>query len=86
MRGRHAIHEYWCEVPKSQKDISFESRVLASFPEHGIAWWRAAFTRVPGGNHVTLDGIFVVHLNAHGKCWKFEEWWHRKEEHPGSAH
>jgi hypothetical protein len=28
-RGRDAIRKYWQEVPRSQEDITFESRVLA---------------------------------------------------------
>jgi hypothetical protein len=77
--GREAIGEYWADVPRSQADITFQSRVLAVFDRTGIAHWHAAFTRVPSGRRVELDGVFVLTFDEGGSCTELREWWHRRE-------
>ena len=79
MRGRAAIRAYWEGVPANQRQIKFESDVLA-FTAHGegLARWRASFVRISSGVLVELDGIFLVRL-VEGRCTEFREWWHRRE-------
>jgi uncharacterized protein (TIGR02246 family) len=79
MRGRAAIRAYWEAVPTSQRQIKFESEVLA-FTGHGegLARWRTSFVRFPSGVPVELDGILLIRLVG-GQCAEFREWWHRRE-------
>jgi ketosteroid isomerase-like protein len=79
LAGRDAIREYWQEVPRPQEDIMFESRVLAVSGDTGIAHRQARFRRVPSGQKVELDGIFVLVFDRAGLCASFREWCHRLE-------
>ena len=82
MRGRAAIIEYWSDVPKSQENIRFRYEILAVAENRGCARWWATFVRIPSQINVKYDGIFVVEMNQHDECTKFEEWWHRQETNP----
>jgi len=68
MRGRTAILEYWTQVAATQRHIQFEYEVLAVTSEMGIARWRALFVIVPEGLETKLDGVFVIALDAAGRC------------------
>jgi hypothetical protein len=79
MRGRAAIRAYWEAVPTCQRQIKFDSDVLAFTPDGGgLARWRASFVRFPSGVPVELDGILLVRLVG-GQCADFREWWHSRE-------
>ncbi|MCW5983337.1 MAG: nuclear transport factor 2 family protein [Bryobacteraceae bacterium] len=80
MRGIDAIVAYWSEAPLTQRDIRFEYEILSAEPGAGVARWRAAFTRVPSGVHVQLDGTLYARFDAGGRCVSFEEWWVRRED------
>src|SRR6201987_788747 len=60
MRGREAIRDYWIEVARPEKDITFNYEILAVAEEFGIAHWRASFNRTPPGLKTQLDGIFLI--------------------------
>ncbi len=77
--GRQAIREYWEDVPRSQTNITFDSRPLAITGSTAIAAWKATFTRVPSGARVELDGVFVLSFDGGGTCTELREWWHRRE-------
>lgn len=79
LAGRAAIRAYWEDVPGSQRDISFTSRAIAVVGATAVAAWRAAFTRVPSGRRVELDGVFVLAFDEAGACCELREWWHRRE-------
>ena len=79
LRGRAEIHAYWSHVAQTQEHIRFKSEILACTTQQGIAHWWASFARVPEGTHVKLDGIFLVSLNADGRCETLREWWQRKQ-------
>lgn len=78
-RGREGIREYWEGVPRGQADITFHARVLAVLGTTAIAKWDAEFTRVPSGQRIELDGMFVLVFNDRGECMELREWWHRRE-------
>ena len=72
--GIDSIIQYWHGVAQTQKDVSFQYKILAINQDLGIAHFTASFLR----NHTTpvkLDGIFLVKLNSQNKCTRFEEWW-----------
>lgn len=79
LRGQAAIYEYWKGVTSTEENIEFEYQVLALSTDYGIAHWQASFVRVPPGLHTRLDGIFLVSLNADGRCQSLREWWHKKQ-------
>lgn len=79
MRGREAIHEYRTEVARTEQDIKFGYEVLAVTPDYGIARWWASFIRIPPWLDTKLDGIFLISLDANGKCRSLREWWHKQQ-------
>jgi hypothetical protein len=79
LRGRQAILEYWMEVSGTENEISFGYEILAVTQQLGIAHWHASFVRTPPGLPTKLDGIFVISLDAGGKCSLLREWWHKQQ-------
>lgn len=78
-RGREAISEYWARVTAEQEGIRLGHEILMVADGTGIARWRASFLRIRSGSPVELDGIFVVRMDARGRCEEFREWWHSRE-------
>ena len=77
VRGREGIRNYWSDATRYQEGIEFSYEILAITETGGIAHWRSGFTRLTSNSAVELDGIFLVRLDADGKCTEFREWWHR---------
>ena len=48
-RGRDGIFEYWSDVPRTQRGISFSYEILATTENGGVAHWRASFHPQPPG-------------------------------------
>ena len=80
MRGRPAILEYWLNVSRTEQDIQFGYEILAVTPEVGIARWWASFLIVPQRLQTKLDGIFLISLDADGRCRSLREWWHKEQK------
>ena len=76
-RGREGIRDYWSDATRYQEGIEFSYEVLATTENMGIAHWHTEFTRLTSNSTVELDGIFLVELDANGKCTEFREWWHK---------
>jgi SnoaL-like domain len=79
MRGRAAILAYWTHVAETERDIEFGYEVLAVTAGIGIARWWTSFVIVPQGLETRLDGIFVIELDAEGRCRSLREWWHKEQ-------
>ena len=79
LRGRQAILEYWREVARTEENVHFGFEILATTPEYGLARWWASFVRVPPGLETKLDGIFMISLDAGGRCTSLREWWHKQQ-------
>jgi uncharacterized protein (TIGR02246 family) len=79
LRGRQAIRDYWTEVTRTEKEITFGYEILAVTEQFGIARWHASFLRTPPDLNTRLDGIFVITLSAEGKCTSLREWWHKQQ-------
>jgi ketosteroid isomerase-like protein len=75
-RGQAGIHAYWSSVTEDQRDIDFESKVLAVNGQTGIAHWSATFVSASTGTRVELDGVFVLTFADDGRCSELREWWH----------
>jgi hypothetical protein len=67
------------DVPRSQEDITFESRALVVAGDTAVVHWQARFRRVPSGQNVELDGVFVLVFDQAGLCTSLREWWHLRE-------
>jgi hypothetical protein len=66
------------EAPaRGREGIEFSYEVLATSEIMGIAHWHTEYTRLTSNSTVELDGIFLVELDADGKCTGFREWWHK---------
>jgi ketosteroid isomerase-like protein len=76
-RGREGIRDYWSDATRYQEGVEFSYEVLATTENTGIAHWHTEFTRLASNSTVELDGIFLVELDADGKCTGFREWWHK---------
>ena len=80
MRGRKAIFEYWSEVARTEESIKFEYEILIVNAKLNIAKWSASFVIVPPGSKTKLDGIFLISLDAEGRCTSLQEWWHKLQD------
>jgi hypothetical protein len=78
MRGRAEIEDYWAKAVAGQKDVRFTYEVIACAQDQGICRWHAAFTGVPGGEAIDLDGIFRCRFADPAQVATFDEWWHIK--------
>ncbi len=74
--GRAGIRDYWAEVTADQRDIDFESQVIAVNGQIGVAHWSATFTTASTGARTALDGIFVLTFDLNGRSSELREWWH----------
>jgi hypothetical protein len=79
MIGRDAICRYWSRASQTLKDVQFADEILAVKGNLGIALWQGKFVSIRSGNHVALDGVFLVEFGEQEKCSVFREWWHRQE-------
>jgi hypothetical protein len=77
-QGRAAIQDYWKTVTTDQREIEFESRVIAVNGSTGVAHWKATFKLASNGATIALDGVFVLEFDAAGQCKSLREWWHVK--------
>jgi hypothetical protein len=80
MRGRKAIYEYWCEVVRTEENITFAYEILVENAELNIARWSASLVIVPPGLQTRLDGIFLISLDGEGRCQSLQEWWHKQQK------
>ena len=71
--GRAGIREYWAGVTADQRDVQFESNVIAVNGNTGVAHWHAKFKLASNGATVELDGVFVLELDANGLCSSLRE-------------
>ena len=78
-RGREAIFEYWARATAEHEGVRFGHEVLMVNRDLGIARWWVALKNIRSGAPVELDGIFVVCMDANGRCEEFREWWHFRE-------
>jgi hypothetical protein len=78
--GRKAIFEYWSEVTRTEENIEFEYEILVANAELNIAKWSASFVVVPQRLETKLDGIFLISIDAEGRCTSLREWWHKLQE------
>ena len=74
--GRAGIEEYWRGVTADQRDVHFESEVIAVSGNTGVAHWSARFRLESTGATVALDGVFVLEFDSSGLCSTLREWWH----------
>jgi len=74
--GRTGIRDYWATVTADQRNVHFESQVLAVDGQTGVAHWSASLTSASSGVRVELDGAFVLTFDDNGLCSELREWWH----------
>jgi hypothetical protein len=53
--------------------------------DRGIARWWVSFLSMRSGAPVELEGMFVIRMDADGRCEEFREWWHLREHDPESG-
>src|SRR5262249_43145643 len=78
-KGRAGIEEYWRTVTADQRDVKFESKVIAVNGNTGVARWSAKFKTATSGKTIELNGVFVLEFDASGQCSSLREWWHVRE-------
>jgi ketosteroid isomerase-like protein len=75
LRGRSSIRAYWKSVTADQRNIDFQSEVVATNGSVGVATWSASFTSTSTGATVELDGVFVLEFDIDNLCCELREWW-----------
>lgn len=81
-KGRAGIEEYWRTVTADQRDVKFESKVIAINGNSGVAHWSAKFRLQSTSATVELDGVFVLEFDSSGLCLTLREWWHFPAQAP----
>jgi ketosteroid isomerase-like protein len=76
------IRRYWTRVTADQRNVQFQSTMLATNGDTGICHWHCEFDLESTGGHLEIDGIFVFDLLPDGRCQKFQEWWHEQLTEP----
>lgn len=74
--GQLATIPCWQEIANNLDEIEFSYQILAVFNHAGIARWHSQKKRLPSGEMLVLDGIFVVEMDLFGRCRLFREWRH----------
>jgi hypothetical protein len=78
LRGHEQIRARTEEAIAGQEAVRFGHEPLAITPDgRGIARWWVSLD-VGGGAVVDLEGIFLVTLDADGRCTDFREWWNER--------
>lgn len=76
---KEALIEVWKEVPKTQKDILFNYKIVAEKNNLGVAEWEAKYVSIKTNKKFKLNGVFLVRLNKDGRATEFKQWWSTKE-------
>ena len=74
IRDWNEVKQLWNIVPNNQKDIAYQSSVVAETPDGGIIHWQMSRTLVPSNEKQVIDGLFEVKLNKFGECTFFKQW------------
>ena len=75
-RGREEIVRRWVRGG-SQPGLQTWFEPLALEGERGVAHWRVA------SHERAIDGVWVVALDARGRCESLRQWWHPSQTWPG---
>jgi hypothetical protein len=79
LRGHDEIRARTEEAVADQESIRFGHEPLAITPDgRGIARWWVSIDVTGGSEIVDLEGIFLVTLDADGRCTDFREWWNHR--------
>jgi hypothetical protein len=70
VRGRRALLVHFAEWFASWPGATFTAQVLGAGDTYGVAHWRVA-----SGDRAA-DGVWVVAIDARGRCESLRQWWH----------
>ena len=70
VRGRRALLAWFEEQFVAWPGAAFTAQVLGAGDTYGVAHWRVAT------DERAMDGIWVVALDARGRCESLRQWWH----------
>jgi hypothetical protein len=68
VRGRRGVVAWFADVFAAWPGASFTAQVLGAGDTYGVAHWRVASA------DRALDGVWVVALDARGRCESLREW------------
>jgi hypothetical protein len=74
--GRAGIRDYWATVTADQRNVDFDSHVVAVNGQTAVARWSATLKSASSGVRVELDGVFVLTFEDSALCSELREWWH----------
>ena len=70
----YEILRLWSVVPKNQKNVIFNFKILCVSGKFGIVNWNVKITLLPNNEKQVIDGIFQISLNKEGLCTFFKQW------------
>jgi hypothetical protein len=76
IEGMEGIADYWTGAVAGQENILFTYEILACAGGEGLCHWHCAFSGIPGGEAIDLDGIFQCRFADPDRVVSFKEWWH----------
>lgn len=77
MRGLSEIREYWAQVPRLQKSISFKHGPVFHLEGSSVwgAEWEARYTKIGSGKQNQLRGVLFCEMKGR-RVRRFWEYWH----------
>ncbi len=69
-----AVYKLWKIVPKNQKNITFNFKIISTSGNLAVANWKVKRTFLPSNEQQNIDGIFIIKLNNNGICNYFKQW------------
>jgi len=73
------IRKLWEVIPKNQKNIEFDFKIILSNDEFCIVNFFVNRTLIPSGIVQNINGIFQISLDENGLCSFFKQWRSIKE-------
>jgi hypothetical protein len=70
VRGRRKIVTWFGESFGGWPGATFSAQVLGVGDTYGVAHWRVSSAER------AMDGVWVVALDARGRCESLRQWWH----------
>ena len=68
------ILKLWLAIPKNQKDITYEFKIIAVENNVTMVNWKMRRTFLPSLERQLIDGVYQISLNKEGLCTHFKQW------------
>ena len=79
LEGRDAVREYWLEMLKVQKDVSYSYDIISWQGGRLVLNWWVRYRDVHSNEVSDLNGISIGMFDLSDLCYDWREWWHKQD-------